>query len=124
MGDKRAGVHARGGALHVADVGVHALDSDRDRGGGADRRRLAPAGFRPRGSAVGFARDHRRRHILDDRIVERGQTGRFQIERDVFPVKGEILLAVDGDAVVQADDDGGPDFSTVCEMAERPDALL
>jgi len=36
--------------------------------------------------------------------VERGQAGRFQIKRDVFPVKGEILLAVDGDAVVDVVD--------------------
>ena len=34
--------------LHVADVGLHALDPDRDRGGRADRRRLAPAGVRGR----------------------------------------------------------------------------
>ena len=36
--------------------------------------------------------------------MERGQAGRFQIKRDVFPVKGEILLAVDGDAVVDVVD--------------------
>ena len=54
--------------------------------------------------AEDFIALHDGRADLNDRVMERGQAGRFQIERDVFPVKGEILLAVDGDAVVDVVD--------------------
>lgn len=54
--------------------------------------------------AENFIALHDGRADLNDRVMERGQAGRFQIERDVFPVKGEILLAVDGDAVVDVVD--------------------
>ncbi len=50
--------------LHVADVGLHALDPDRDRGGGADRRRIAPAGVLAGGAADRAARHHRRGDLL------------------------------------------------------------
>ena len=54
--------------------------------------------------AEDFIALHDGRADLDDRVVERGQAGRFQVERDVFLIEGEVPVAVDGDAVVDVVD--------------------
>ena len=47
---------------------------------------------------------HDGRADLDDRVMKRGQAGRFQVERDVFLVKGKVPVPVDGNAVIDVVD--------------------